>query len=458
MSHGTRRLQHWKSLLGMIMAVSFLPIVTVAHLSQASGLEKPAPRALWDFCSTDSEQYCIELYEFTSAEGAKSTFQKSNLPISGAAQVYVSIPNSTSWAAIDETAPTSSEPPQLSVNFFDPNNGSEMLGATGEGVDKGTYRVVLRIGELDPTMLLLKGYYENYVVTKSTEGYYSVDVTARPIPTAIVTVADQDFTMLNACIKSKWGNDCVANRSVRSGLSMNIIMSQRMSERASRGSWISSNASKLQLPRIDLKSGQIQAEAAGPHFVPDDFNVPNLPTENGKTLNPAYFETFIPYEIVAQMFSQMTQQQVSVEQIQKYFAGDKTAIETTIEEGIEAVEKVNNSTITLLESGIRVNFNLTHFSAPNPKITFKVSTTKGKRVNSFPRNVRRGKAITVKKLTSMPRGYSIQKIVIAKSSKKVCRQQGVSVKMLKRGNCVVTVTAKDRKGKTMKFRGTGVVR
>jgi hypothetical protein len=116
--------------------------------------------------------------------------------------------------------------------------------------------------------------------------------------------------------------------------------------------------------------------AKGPHYVPTDFGVPGLTTENGRELNSAYFEMFVTLQTVAKMLTQIVGKEVTVETAKKALVDPSKIFEGTIDEATagQITKKLQQLTMTVGESGIRVNFNLTHFSAPNPSLKVKSSS------------------------------------------------------------------------------------
>jgi hypothetical protein len=143
-----------------------------------------------------------------------------------------------------------------------------------------------------------------------------------------------------------------------------------------RGTWISTNASTFSLGKVDFTSGVFDVTAKGPHYVPTDFGVPGLTTENGRELNSAYFEMYVTLPTIAKMLSQIAGKEVTVETTKKALEDPSKIFEGTIDEATagQVTKKLQQLTMTVGESGIRVNFNLTHFSAPNPSLKVRSSS------------------------------------------------------------------------------------
>jgi hypothetical protein len=155
---------------------------------------------------------------------------------------------------------------------------------------------------------------------------------------------------------------------------------------------------------------------------------------------------------------------------------DSNSYSVTTEDG-----QATTPTVTKLEGGLLINLGISHYSAPNPQLTFVVkgdSLTTSDSLASTPALIRRtattvpqkspAKVFTLRKgqTASSSRiarelGISLKsakKIVlsISTASKKACKVSGLSVRTIKKGTCSVTlkVTAKNGKTKTYKQRIT----
>ena len=124
------------------------------------------------------------------------------------------------------------------------------------------------------------------------------------------------------------------------------------------------------LGKVDFVSGAFDVTAKGPHYVPTDFGIPGLTTENGREVNSAFFEMYVTLPTIAKMFSQLTGKEVTVDMAKQALANPSKIFEGTIDEATagQVSKKVQQLTMTLGDAGLRVNFNLTHFSAPNPSL------------------------------------------------------------------------------------------
>lgn len=437
-----------KSVAKILLSALLVPVVVASSGQSVGALNKPSAQQAWSMCSTAEQEYCVEAFQFTPVGGASRSI--TNLSSGTDPNLTVSFPYDASWGALPAGTTTMSQPPQISINFMNPLS-PPIIGATSDGMDDGTYRVVLRIGEFDPSILLLRGYQDAYSVTKGADSYYTIDMTIRPIPNASVVAMNGDESMLNQCVATGWGSTCVANQTVRRYLMASVMMSAIDEQRASRGSWIATNASMFGTPNIDFATGQIAVNVAGPHYGPADFNLPNQQMENGNVLNPAFFEMFVTYDMLVGMFGKMTGQVLTSELVKQFLTQQASVVQTTIQQSGSEVAQA--ATSTLGDTGLRINFNLTHYSAPNPKVTFRP----GASIPGAAKTAKRGKTVSAKKLVTVPKGQTVKSIAIAKASKKVCSAKGTSVKMLKKGTCKFSVTLANKKGKRSKISGTVIV-
>ena len=265
--------------------------------------------------------------------------------------------------------------PSLSINYtYIP--GEQGAGTTHDGLPDGSYRTVVRTGDYDPSYLFLSGKFDAYTVTKGSDGYFTVDLTARPTPVAkVVNLSDQygkiDESPINNCNTGNWLTTCEPNQAYRRYLLSSFSMVSDASQRdVLRGTWISTNASMFSLGKVDFVSGAFDVTAKGPHYVPTDFGIPGLTTENGREVNSAFFEMYVTLPTIAKMFSQLTGKEVTVDMAKQALANPSKIFEGTIDEATagQVSKKVQQLTMTLGDAGLRVNFNLTHFSAPNPSL------------------------------------------------------------------------------------------
>jgi hypothetical protein len=372
--------------------------------------------------------------------------------------------------------------PALSINYYDADGSFDRSNGTAttlRGLADGLYRVVVRTGDYDPTYMMLTGKYESYVVTKGADGYFTIDIAARPSPTAKVVQLNGDMSRLNTCIAVKWLDGCEANQAYEGYILTSFAMMNDAATRESfRESWIASNASLIGMESVNLTTGEFDAKAQSPHYVPTDFPTAGLTQEGSRYLNPANFEMFVRYTTLAEALSKMTGQTVTEDQVKTLVANPTAVMEGTIEEAASAAsavqEKVKDITVTADTKGVRVNFNLTHYSAPNPSLKLKKtavtpapssggaaakgpesvpsaapvsapstapSTTTKKLSNGATLKIlsaaSKGTTYTAKSLVSPSAGAKVKGV--KSTSPSVCSTKKTSVKMLKAGTCKLAV-------------------
>ena len=453
--------------------------VTAGTASSAGALTYPTPNPnssglseLFQECQTADQEFCVELLEFTPTNGTKRQIADPVVPIE---QRYTGTdPNISVFLQGSYSGPASvsmSNMVVLNVNFdqgMDTMQPYPPTGGTIKGLADGTFRFVIRTGDFDPSYMMLIGRYDAYTVTKGADGYFTVDVTVRPTPLAMVMGESANSRIaIDKCEANLWVKDCDSNFASRSQIMASFMMHPSAGDRdATRGMWLASNASTFQMGDMNVASGTIAVTAKGPHYVPADFGVPGLTQENGRELNPAYFEIGMPLTMIAKSLSAMTQTTVTVEQVKTFLADPSKLMTGTIKEApagaAAAVDKVQQLGVTVGDTSIRVNFNLTHFSAPNPtlKITNPAtsgttgSTTGGTTAApartaktlkngaklSIATSAAKGKTLTAKSLLSPSAGAKVSSVV--SRTKSVCTVKGTSVKMLKKGTCRLSATVK----------------
>ena len=371
-----------KRFLGGVAAVLVASIVVSvpAVNTGAAGLTYPAAFDKFPVCSTAEQEFCIEKFEFTPPNGAVQDLTASARVTNNPTNTYVDAFISSSYSGPSGSADQAGLFPSLSINFmYMPGISwnTPTRPPTLDGIPDGAYRTVVRLGDYDPSYLLLTGKYDAYTVTKGTDGYFTVDLTSKPSPVASAVVLDGDSTTLNNCRAGNWVTNCESNSAYRRHILISFMMSSDAAKRELlRGTWISTNASTFSLGRVDLAAGVFDVVAEGPHYVPTDFGIPGLTQENGRELNPAFYEMFVTLPSVAKMLSQLAGKEVSMETAKKAIEDPSKIFEGTIDEAKagQVTEKLQQLTMTVGDAGLRVNFNLTHFSAPNPSLKVKSSS------------------------------------------------------------------------------------
>lgn len=462
--------------LVVVGLIGALPVVAPGTPSvSAEGLTYPGVFESFKDCASDTDEFCIERLEFTPTNGATTRivpavvdamdrFSGDNPNVSVFFHAAYNGPSSL-------TGPMSSA--SLNVNVYKGTDSMHVYppnGKTINGLTDGAYRFVIRTGDFDPSFMLLTGRFVSYTVSKNANGYFKIDMTARPTPLAMVMGESQTSRIaIDKCEQNHWVTDCEANRATRGEILASFMMNSMSQIReATRGMWMAGNASTLQMGPFDPASATIDVTAKGPHFVPSDFGIEGLVKEGDRYLNPAHFEMGLPFEMIAKMLSLKMGMTVTVEMVKTYLAKPGELLSGTIEEvpagASAAVEKAQALTLAVGEDSLRVNFNLTHFSAPNP--TLKISppasattaTNSGAQTTAVtkklangatlavPKSAKRGKTTTAKALLSPSKGASITKVVSKSAS--VCKVTGSKVRMVKSGSCKLVVTVRAGSKKT----------
>lgn len=376
-----------KRFLGGVAAlVAATCIMSVPSVSVgAAGLSYPLPGTDFPVCATADQEFCIETFEFTPTNGAKQNLTASATDTSSQTSPFLNVQLSPGQAYTGPSGATGMGGmfPSLSINYtYIPGilySGTQPT--TLDGIQDGAYRTVLRIGDYDPSYLFITGKHSAYTVTKGTDGYFTVDVTVTPTPVAKVVAmfngVTNDETPINNCNTGNWVTNCEPNQAFRRYALSSFSMAGDAAQRELlRGTWIATNASVFSLGKVDFTSGVFDVTAKGPHYVPTDFGVPGLTPENGRELNSAFFEMYVTLPTVAKMLTQLAGKEVTVENAKKALEDPSKIFEGTIDEvqAGQVTKKLQQLTMTVGDSGLRVNFNLTHFSAPNPSLKVKSSS------------------------------------------------------------------------------------
>ena len=434
------------SLVATFLATSVFAVSNVASVSAAY----PANGANFPSCGTDATaEYCIQQFAFTPTGGVlrevtPSNFALGNLDSAGNKEVNVVAKLSAGYAGTSSTPEQDGVLASLSLNFYDPLS-TTLSSTTNTGLRDGLYTVVIRTGDFDPSSMMLIGAYDSYTVVKGADGFFTITLTARPIPWAAVVQMNGNDSVFQACKASQWTTNCEANMAnQRYILATFNMMDTAVMREAARGSWISTSASTIQVA-ASTSSLQYNFTVEGPHYVPADFGVAGLAQENGKSLNPAFFKMYVPFAMMAVSMSQAGGA-VSTADVATMMANPSSVLTGTIFEKTgtaAAVEVPQVLTFTAASGGVVVDFNLKHFSAPNPSL--KIKAPAAKKTLAISKTSSFTTLTTLAKLTKAK--TSKVSAVVAPSSRKVCQVVKNSVKGLKAGSCKVTVTVTTAKGK-----------
>ena len=433
------------SLVATFLATSVFAVSNVASVSAAY----PANGANFPSCGTDATaEYCIQQFAFTPTGGVlrevtPSTFALGNLDSAGNKEVNVVAKLSAGYAGTSSTPEQDGVLASLSLNFYDPLS-TTLSSSTNTGLRDGLYTVVIRTGDFDPSSMMLIGAYDSYSVVKGADGFFTITLTARPIPWAAVVQMNGNDSVFQACKASQWTTNCEANMANQRYILATFNMTDTAAMReAARGSWISTSASTIQVA-ASTSSLQYNFTVEGPHYVPADFGVTGLAQENGKSLNPAFFKMYVPFAMMAVSMSQAGGA-VSAADVATLMANPSSVLTGTIFEKTgtaAAVEVPQVLTFAAASGGVVVDFNLKHFSAPNPSL--KIKAPAAKKTLAISKTSSFTTLTTLAKLTKAK--TSKVSAVVAPSSRKVCQVVKNSVKGLKAGSCKVTVTVTTAKG------------
>ena len=434
------------SLVATFLATSVFAMSNVASVSAAY----PASGANFPSCGTDATaEYCIQQFAFTPTGGVlrevtPSNFALGNLDSAGNKEVNVVAKLSAGYAGTSSTPEQDGVLASLSLNFYDPLS-TTLSSSTNTGLRDGLYTVVIRTGDFDPSSMMLIGAYDSYTVVKGADGFFTITLTARPIPWAAVVQMNGNDSVFQACKASQWTTNCEANMANQRYILATFNMTDTAAMReAARGSWISTSASTIQVA-ASTSSLQYNFTVEGPHYVPADFGVTGLAQENGKSLNPAFFKMYVPFAMMAVSMSQAGGA-VSAADVATLMANPSSVLTGTIFEKTgtaAAVEVPQVLTFAPASGGVVVDFNLKHFSAPNPSL--KIKAPAAKKTLAISKTSSFTTLTTLAKLTKAK--TSKVSAVVAPSSRKVCQVVKNSVKGLKAGSCKVTVTVTTAKGK-----------
>ena len=443
---------------GVVLATSTFAMSNVASVSAAY----PSGSSAFPACGGDAAaEYCIQEFAFTPTGGVRrevtpSSFPLGNLDSAGNQEVNVVATLSDGYAGLSSKPMQDGVLASLSLNFYDPLSTTPST-LTKTGLRDGLYTVVIRTGDFDPSSMMLIGAYDSYTVVKGADGFFTVTLTARPIPWAAVVNLSGDDSVFQACKASQWTTNCEANMAHQSYILATFnMMDTAVMREAARGSWVSTSASTIQVA-ASTSSLQYNFTVEGPHYVPADFGVPGLAQENGKSLNPAFFKMYVPFAMMAASMSQAGGA-VSAADVATMMANPSSVLTGTIFEktGTEAaVEVPQVLTFASASGGVVVDFNLKHFSAPNPSLKLKIPAVPV---------VLKKPTVTTKKTATAKSFADYAKLTVAKTStvslkvsaasKKYCavvatKVKGVKtmkLKGLKKGTCKVTVTVTPKKG------------
>ena len=453
---------------GVVIAASSLVVATGGPVQALSF----AGQTNFDVCAKEADVFCIEKFEFTPTGGTVRTVTPSRETMGVDAKDGTFLPDvnvtASFYSAYTGPSGTPDESgflPALALNFYDRGSNPAGGAATAVGLRDGSYRVVLRTGDYDPSLMSLTGQFVSYSVVKGANGNFTVDLTAKPKPLARVVVLNNDATAVNSCEANNWVGTCTANQASRSYIDASFSMFSMATYRdAMRGAWIATNASTTQVSTADMLKGEINVVAKGPHILPSDFGAfAGAVLENGKQLTPAYFEEYLPFALISMMLSSATSSTITTQMVKDFIAGPtadpiarlKGSISVSTS-GQAPVATAQTLGFTTDANGVRVNFNLTHFSAPNPSLKINVpastTVTPVASIISTP-TVKISKSASAKSIATYGRlavlSTSKVSLKVVSGYSKFCKISGTTLKGVKVGSCKVKVTVTPKKGRAL---------
>lgn len=407
----------------LAVAIGATAVVMISGSQQVSALDRRDPFTPWPACS-GAMQYCVETLQFTPPGGEAVTYE--NPASMGSGEPYVNFFDQR----MDGGDP--SLLPMLGYSLINPFSGGGMEG-TNDGLEDGTYRMVVRVGDFDPTVFLSSGFVDEYSVTQGEDGYWTLDATMRPGVFAGPEIPPMGQP--NPCNFMTWPVDpcdyaVVGTRRDIHGGVVEMTGSAgdvNFDEREDlRGMWIATNAFTFNFPTVNVDDRSFSATAIGSHYLPSDYGncaEQGLESEDGLCVNPAHYVTYITYRAIAKLMN------MPVEIVKAYITED--AMTTEVDS-----KAFRNFDVIVGEDGITVDLQIEHFSAPNPKIKLKAVKT-----------LKAGAKAARTSYFNLPGNAKVTEFSIGRqTSKNLCTSvdKGKSVRAAsdKRGYCVLTIKYK----------------
>lgn len=385
----------------------------------------------WPSCTTDAQVECVESLSYTTASGTiTATDPGGELPAS-APMVQRTHP----YVVV---IPVSASDPSATLNFILLNpQSAEIAPNVRAGLEEGTYSFVIRLGAYDPTQTGLSADPVSVTTAQRPDGTFTLSVVAKPKPRVNVMSVASD----TACKANEWSCDGELGivRNISGFVFQNLIPANRP---LFRGMWIATNASVFSAPIVSILERKVSAKIAGPHTVPAGFPTTDLKIENGKGVSPAFYKFYLPYSVLEAMLS------MAPAEIRSRVTPEMVKAVIT-EAGSQKNQPV---TLVASDKGMTVDLGITHYSAPNPEVTFNsptqlVATNQPLAPQPTTKTFVKGKKYAMSSLVSVPAGHRVSKIVIGASSRSVCSVSGTRVQMKKKGTCAFTVTATKKTAK-----------
>lgn len=374
-----------------------------------------------------SQVECVESLSVQTLSGV-SQIQNPGAPSDGdqPASPYVSVMK------------PSDQMPTLNYSIVNPADPVSGPGSYA-GLEDGTYSFAIRLGSLDPSFTGISGDPVSVVTSLRSDGSFLLSVTAKPKPFISV------MSSVQSCISSNWS--CDGEVGVQRNISGFVVTHPTEQLRSKiRGSWVATNASSFSTPQFSISERKVAAAAAGPHTVPAGYPLDGLAIESGKGLNPAFYKAFVPYSVLELML------ELAPADLKSYLTPE--TVKAKISEA--GSQKDQSVSVTSTELGVVVDLGLTHFSAPNPEITFQKKETvsppaiqpAAPDLNKKAASVSPGKKFSPSSFIKVPSGYKISSVKVRISSSKVCSVSGSKILAKKPGKCSYSVVL--RRGRSTK--------
>lgn len=407
-------------------------LLSLVSLTQAEQEVSAAlQQSSWPSCRTEAQVECVESLSYTTASGTFSATDPGGelpplAPMVQRTHPYVTV------------IPANPSDPSSTLNFVLVNPLSrEIAPNVRNGLEDGTYSFVIRLGAFDPTQTGLSADPVSVTTAQRQDGTFTLSVVAKPKPRVMVMSAASDA----ACKSNDWTCDGESGivRNISGFVFQNLIPANRP---LFRGMWIATNASAFSAPIVSVLERKVSAKVAGPHTVPPGFPTTDLKIENGKGVNPAFYKFYLPYSVLEAMLS------MAPAEIRNRITPEMVKAVIT-EAGTQ-----KNQPVTLVsdEKGMTVDLGITHYSAPNPEVTFNSPAATATPSQSLTplrttKTFAKGKHYAMSSLVSVPAGHRVSKIVISASSRSVCAVSGTRVQMKKKGVCSFSVTTTKKAAK-----------
>jgi len=422
----------------------------------ASGLTRPGKDVPFDACGAEAaKEFCVEELWFGATSDALAAIDVKTGVFD---ESWSSDPNSPYvYARFSNTygGPTSGASelgPHIYLGLYKHSGfGYGSPGPNFTGLDDGLYRLKIRLGDFDPTYAIIWADPQSYSISKGDDGYFTLDMTIDPIP--MLQMSDA-----TTCTNLKWGVGCEAQQTYRNYVQATIATAGSANNREnSRGWWLATNATRFTLlpPTVDLANKEVRQNfsVAAPHFVPVAFEpYSDGASEGSREMYPVLYKIFAPYKGIINNVKSLTGVTVDKTIIDDYVSTPGRLFKGTIKNaaGVEIDQEI---TVTPQSDGLLVDFNIDHYSAPNPALRVvdpgrSRSTLKNGALLNVLRTSSKGKTYTAASLFGPGSGAKVTKVT--SKAKKNCSAKGTSVKMLKPGSCKVTIVVTKGTGKKAK--------